>query len=111
MNEQEKFLRTLPVCGCGSIGDALDTAYRVVSTDKECYHWHTVVDSLVLIIRGNVLARKVVADGLCTAENVAEYVNALNDHEHERSEMIGQTNSEQIAEWCDALFEKEGNTQ
>lgn len=99
--------RKLSVCGCGTVGDALDAAFRVVAAEKDCYHWHTTVDNLVMIIRGNLLARTLVAEGVCTKETAQDHINTLNVKEADRSSKMADENGEQIAEWCDALFEKD----
>jgi hypothetical protein len=99
------------VCGCGSCGDAIDAAYRVVAAEKDCYHWHQTVDGLVMIIRGNLLARKMVSEGV--PEILIETaVHRMMNKEADRANDIGAENSEEIAALCDALFEQgQGETQ
>lgn len=105
--------RARRLCGCGTCGEALDAAFRVIAAEKDCYHWHQTVDSLVTIIRGNLLGRTMVADGV-PAFLVGEQVNGMIEKEHDRAQAIADANSEELIELCDAIWEKiqlEGKTQ
>ena len=105
---QNDAMRAHPVCGCGTVGEALDTAYRAVAAEKDCYHWHSTVEAMIILIRGNLLARKAVAEGDCTREHAQDYVNAINSAQSQRAMLMCDANADQIAEWCDALFESNG---
>lgn len=97
--------RAIRVCGCGTCGEAIEAAARIVRTEKDCYHWNQTVDHLVRVIRANVMLQALLAKGV-DLESASATVGIVDVSQYTRAREIAEDNGAELWEICEKMFQE-----